>query len=132
MAPPAYLHGIAAGMEGRFGHGLFAKSGVCNARSVAQKAIRTVPYRTVRTCPTGPGAGPGKIPGRESAGNIVRPAYAHRQAFVRGLATVREKRSAVLRVPSAAINAIEGSVVFNPAHAELQKIELLGAEEFVL
>ena len=79
-------------MEGRFGHGLFAKTGVFNARSVAQKAIRTVPDRTVRTCPTGPatspGAGPGEIPGRESAGNIVRPAYAHRQAFVSGLATV--------------------------------------------
>ena len=87
-------------MEGRFGHGLFAKTGVFNARSVAQKAIRTVPDRTVRTCPTGPatgsgagpgagpGASPGEIPGRESAGNIVRPAYAHRQAFVSGLATV--------------------------------------------
>jgi hypothetical protein len=74
MAPPAYLHGIAASMYGRFGHGLFAKSGVCNARLVAQKAIRTVPNRTVRTYPSGPG----QIPGRESAGNIVRPAYANR------------------------------------------------------
>ena len=78
-------------MEGRFGHGLFAKSGVCNARFVAQKAIRTVPNRTVRTYPSGPGAGPGEIPGRESAGNIVRPAYVSRQAFVRGLATVLKR-----------------------------------------
>jgi hypothetical protein len=31
---------------------------------------------------------PGGIPGRESAGNIVRPVYANRQAFVRGLGTV--------------------------------------------
>jgi hypothetical protein len=37
MAPPAYLHGIAVSMYGRFGHGLFAESGVCNARLVAQK-----------------------------------------------------------------------------------------------
>jgi hypothetical protein len=36
MAPPAYLHGIAVSMYGRFGHGLFAESGVCNARLVAQ------------------------------------------------------------------------------------------------
>ena len=54
MAPPACLHGVAAGMDGRFGHGLFAKSGVCNARSAAQKAIRTVPDRAVRTYPSGP------------------------------------------------------------------------------
>ena len=81
---------IAASMYGRFGHGLFAKSGGCSARSVAQKAIR--PLRTVRAHPSGPGAGPGagpgSIPGRESAGNTVRPAYANRQAFVRGLGTV--------------------------------------------
>jgi hypothetical protein len=37
MAPPAYLHGIAVSMYGRFGHRLFAESGVCNARLVAQK-----------------------------------------------------------------------------------------------
>jgi hypothetical protein len=37
MAPPAYLHRIAVSMYGRFGHGLFAKGGVCNARLVAQK-----------------------------------------------------------------------------------------------
>lgn len=37
------------------------------------RAIRTVPEGTARTQP----AGPGEIPGRQSAGNIVRPAYAN-------------------------------------------------------
>jgi hypothetical protein len=40
-------------------------------------------------------------------------------------------RSAVLRVPSVAINGTEWNVVFNPAHPAFQKIKLLNSEEFI-
>src|SRR6476660_501940 len=51
------------------------------------------------------------------------------QAF--GDAWVREARSAVLRVPSIAVNLMESNFVFNPAHADFARIGRGPSEEFV-
>jgi len=51
------------------------------------------------------------------------------QAF--GDAWVREARSAVLRVPSIAVNQMELNFVFNPSHADFARIGHDPAEEFV-
>jgi len=51
------------------------------------------------------------------------------QAF--GDAWVREARSAVLRVPSIAVNQRESNFVFNPAHADFGRIGHDPSEEFV-
>jgi len=48
-----------------------------------------------------------------------------------GDAWVRDKRSAVLRVPSIAVNQKESNFVFNPAHADFARIGHDPAEEFV-
>jgi len=42
-----------------------------------------------------------------------------------------EGRSAVLRVPSAAVNPMESNFVLNPRHAEFAQVELVESEEFV-
>jgi RES domain-containing protein len=62
----------------------------------------------------------------ESAGWLETPAS---QAF--GEAWVREARSAVLRVPSVAVNRIESNFVFNPAHPDFMRITHEPAEAFV-
>jgi RES domain-containing protein len=51
------------------------------------------------------------------------------QAF--GDAWVREARSAVLRVPSIAVNKLESNFVLNPAHPEFTRIEHRVPENFV-
>ena len=62
----------------------------------------------------------------ESAGWLEVPAS---QAF--GEAWVKDGRSAVLRVPSIAVNLIESNFVFNPAHPEFARITHETAEAFV-
>ena len=62
----------------------------------------------------------------ESAEWMESPAS---QAF--GEAWVREARSAVLRVPSIAVNRIESNFVFNPAHSEFGRVTHEAAEAFV-
>jgi RES domain-containing protein len=47
-----------------------------------------------------------------------------------GDAWAAEKRSAVLRVPSAAINRMESNFVLNPAHEDFAQIVHEGSEEF--
>lgn len=44
---------------------------------------------------------------------------------------VKEGRSAVLQVPSAAMNRMESNVVFNPNHPEFAQIRPEDSEEFV-
>ena len=44
---------------------------------------------------------------------------------------VREKRSAVLRVPSIAVNYMESNFVLNPLHPDFQAIEHDAPQEFV-
>lgn len=44
---------------------------------------------------------------------------------------VRERRSAVLRVPSIAVNRMESNFVLNPSHAHFGRIEHDGPEEFL-
>jgi len=44
---------------------------------------------------------------------------------------VREARTAVLRVPSVAVNRIESNFVFNPAHPDFMRITHEPAEPFV-
>jgi RES domain-containing protein len=61
----------------------------------------------------------------ESAGWIDPPGS---QRF--GDAWVKEKRSAVLRVPSAAVNRMESNFLFNPAHADFARIVQQGSEGF--
>ena len=51
------------------------------------------------------------------------------QAF--GDAWVKEARTAVLRVPSIAVNRIESNLVLNPAHPDFARIVHDEAEEFV-
>jgi hypothetical protein len=70
-----------------------------------------------------------QIPRGGSIESATRFQMPDSQAF--GDRWVREMRSAVLRVPSVAINGMEWNVVFNPAHSEFQKIELLNSEEFI-
>jgi RES domain-containing protein len=43
----------------------------------------------------------------------------------------RTQRTAVLRVPSIAVNRLESNFVLNPAHPEFARIEREAAEEFV-
>jgi RES domain-containing protein len=62
----------------------------------------------------------------ESASWMEMPAS---QAF--GDAWVREARTAVLRVPSIAVNRMESNFVFNPIHAEFQRIRSESIEQFV-
>lgn len=50
------------------------------------------------------------------------------QAF--GDAWVRERRSAVLRVPSIAVNGMESNFVFNPLHPDFKRIEHDSPQEF--
>jgi RES domain-containing protein len=51
------------------------------------------------------------------------------QAF--GDAWVREARTAVLRVPSIAVNRMESNFVLNPGHEEFPRIQLGKPEQFV-
>ncbi len=51
------------------------------------------------------------------------------QAF--GDAWVKEARSAVLRVPSIAVNRMESNLVINPAHRDFDRLKRDAAEEFV-
>jgi RES domain-containing protein len=51
------------------------------------------------------------------------------QAF--GDAWVKEARTAVLRVPSIAVNRMESNFVFNPSHAEFQRIQHDSPDRFV-
>jgi RES domain-containing protein len=51
------------------------------------------------------------------------------QAF--GDKWVAEGRSAVLRIPSVAVNRMESNFVFNPNHADFARIELVDSAEFV-
>jgi RES domain-containing protein len=51
------------------------------------------------------------------------------QAF--GDRWLREGRSAVLRVPSAAMNRMESNFVFNPAHPDFARIVIEESAEFV-
>ena len=44
---------------------------------------------------------------------------------------VRKQRTAVLRVPSIAVNRLESNFVLNPAHPEFARIRHDAAEEFV-
>ena len=62
----------------------------------------------------------------ESAGWLEVPAS---QAF--GETWVREARTAILRVPSVAVNRIESNFVFNPAHPEFGRITHETARTFV-
>lgn len=62
----------------------------------------------------------------ESAGWLEIPGS---QAF--GETWVREARSAVLRVPSIAVNRIESNFVFNPAHPAFTRVTHEPAESFV-
>jgi RES domain-containing protein len=50
------------------------------------------------------------------------------QAF--GDQWLREKRSAVLRVPSIAVNRMESNFVFNPVHADFARIRHEAAQAF--
>jgi RES domain-containing protein len=52
------------------------------------------------------------------------------QAF--GDRWVEEKRSAVLRVPSMAVNRMESNFIFNPGHSAFNLIEVEASIEFVL
>lgn len=62
----------------------------------------------------------------ESAKWLDMPAS---QAF--GETWVREARTAVLRVPSIAVNRLESNLVLNPAHPEFARITHAPAENFV-
>jgi RES domain-containing protein len=53
----------------------------------------------------------------------------HSQDF--GDRWVNESRTAVLRVPSVAMNRMESNFVFNPAHPDFLHIKNLGSEAFV-
>jgi len=44
---------------------------------------------------------------------------------------VLESRTAVLRVPSIAVNRMESNFVFNPAHADFSRIKVDHSQEFV-
>ncbi len=48
-----------------------------------------------------------------------------------GEAWVREARTAVLRVPSVAVNLLESNYVLNPAHPEFAQITRTPAEAFI-
>lgn len=43
---------------------------------------------------------------------------------------VKEKRSAVLRVPSIAVQRMEANYIFNPGHPDFSSLRALAAEEF--
>lgn len=62
----------------------------------------------------------------ESAGWVEMPAS---QAF--GEAWVREARTAVLRVPSVAVNRMESNFVLNPAHPDFTRITHATAQSYV-
>jgi RES domain-containing protein len=62
----------------------------------------------------------------ESAPWMEMPAS---QAF--GDTWVREARTAVLRVPSIAVNQMESNFVFNPSHAEFNLVQRDSSERFV-
>jgi RES domain-containing protein len=62
----------------------------------------------------------------ESAPWMEMPAS---QSF--GDAWVREARTAVLRVPSIAVNRMESNFVLNPGHADFPRIQLGNPEQFV-
>ena len=55
--------------------------------------------------------------------------FAKSQVF--GDRWVEEERTAVLRVPSAAVNRLESNFVLNPAHPEFSRIIVAGSEDFV-
>jgi RES domain-containing protein len=55
--------------------------------------------------------------------------FADAQAF--GDRWVQRARSAVLRVPSVAVNRMESNFVLNPAHPDFGQITLAVSEEFV-
>jgi RES domain-containing protein len=61
----------------------------------------------------------------ESAGWMEMPAS---QAF--GEAWVREARTAVLRVPSVAVNRMESNFVMNPAHPDFARITHAPSQAF--
>ena len=62
----------------------------------------------------------------ESAGWLEMPAS---QSF--GDAWVREGRTAVLRVPSIAVNQLESNLVLNPSHPDFVRISRSAAEPFI-
>jgi RES domain-containing protein len=53
----------------------------------------------------------------------------HSQAF--GDQWVRDARTAILRVPSVAVNGIESNLVVNPAHPDFRQIQLVRSNQFI-